>query len=412
MSLLNCDIIKIITNFDDFTIYKNEFLEVKILIDEIIKKPLIFFQLGDGEGKKTRLLNTFFLPVFNENLAKPTGKGQLSLNELKKITEFLYTEKKTFEYNVLGSSVNFSPSPKIYENCMKFYNDTINIENIFEINFNFKNINAENNENYLISEKEYFEKIEFYKILFSKKLLFASITIPFKTYLIEEDKFLSNDKILNNKYDKNNLFFSQESIEMQSINCIKKVNENKILCYNTDWIGNYELFVEIFEKLNKNISEIKILVLGAGGAANAIIFSLTQFNFSLENIYVHNRTLNNAKIIAEKFSINLFTENLKEKSNYDIIISTIPRNCETMILEDVIDFVGENSIFLDLAYTKPGTNDFTNFKKLLGLKTKNYINGIVFLLKQAYYSFELFYSRMCPRKYLKKIFLENDSIYS
>ena len=56
------------------------------------------------------------------------------------------------------------------------------------------------------------------------------------------------------------------------------------MCFNTDWIGNYEIIVELLQKINKNLSEIKILVLGAGGAANAVIFSLKQLNFLDEKV--------------------------------------------------------------------------------------------------------------------------------
>jgi len=432
MSLLNCDIQKIITNFDNFSLYKKEFLELKSIIDDTIKKPLIFFQLGDHDGKMTRFYNTYFLPVFNEKLALPTGKGQLSLDKINTIKKIMNEEiqKQIFDYKVIGTNVSFSPSPKIYEICLIDQTNKRKMNTDFDINFGFYNINYEdfkkklneaNNENEKINngipyrsnleikenDKSFYESREFYNIISNNKLLFASITIPFKTKLVElltrKDKI---NRTFNERYA-NKICYSEETVQMNSVNCIKKVNIDKIMCYNTDWIGSYEIIVDLLQKLNKDLSEIKLLVLGSGGAANAILFSLIQFNFCKENIFIFNRTQDKAIILAKNFNINIWSyQGIKdEKLIFDIIISTVPSDCDTKILESLTNNVNENTILVDLAYVKPGSDSITNFKKHLGIKSKNYIDGILFLLKQAYYSFEIFYAKICPRIILQENFL-------
>ncbi len=429
MSLLNCDIIKIISNFDNFSANKKEFLEINLFIKGLIKKPTIFFQMGEADGKMTRLQNNYFLPVYNENLSLPTGKGQLNLDEITKLRILFDQDKqKILEYKVIGTNVTYSPSPKIYESCIKNLKINKKFETDFLVDFSFQNINFDDylkkinseNQNKKIIEKSIFEPSEFYNVIFSEKLIFASITIPFKILLI--DLFYDRNKITNkilindseNKsletINRNKLQFSEESLIMNSVNCIKKVNKNNIVCYNTDWIGNYEIIVELLGKLNKDLCDIKILVLGAGGAANAIIFSLKQFKFSNENIYIANRTEEKAISLARKFNVNIFFEKKKEdllerKIIYDIVISTVPKDCELIFLYSIIDFVNENTFLLDLAYTRPNLNLTTNFKNILGAKSNNYLDGILFLLKQAYFSFELFYSKICPRSQINHEFL-------
>ncbi len=480
MSLLYSDVLKLITNFDSFSLNKKEFLELKLFMDNLIKKPLIFFQLGEAEGKLTRLANSFFLPVYDSNLALPTGKGQLSLEEIEVLRRsFLYKEdfafrhKKRFDYKVIGTSVAFSPSPRIYQECVEFLESKGKLESDFNVEFGFQNINYEEfltnnfNENSNKSStssanitsnfsgkklnmdsdknldlkikfeentkelevnnnnKASFEASEFYSLLFNNnKLLFASITIPFKTLLIDlhsgaesrfkdfysnkKNKTISDAISYSSRCEaKNKLIFSEETLKMNSVNCIKKVNNDRIMCFNTDWIGNYEIIVELLQKINKDLSAVKILVLGAGGASNAILFSLQQFNFLNKNIFIENRSRPKALLLAKKFNLNLFNNKLNEKKKikFDIVISTIPKDCEVHILEALLDNVCERTVLVDLAYTKPGSGLITNFKKVLGCKSDKYVDGILFLFKQAYYSFELFYAKICPRGMLQEVFL-------
>ena len=46
------------------------------------------------------------------------------------------------------------------------------------------------------------------------------------------------------------------------------------------------------------------------------------------------------------------------------------------------------------------TNFWRNLSKTV--KKENYIDGLEFLLRQAYYSYEIFFGRIAPRRYLKE----------
>lgn len=67
------------------------------------------------------------------------------------------------------------------------------------------------------------------------------------------------------------------------------VRNNKLIGHNTDLIG----FRKALDELGENIDKKEVLLFGAGGAARAVVYSLSAMNVSV--IYVVNRTLKRAE---------------------------------------------------------------------------------------------------------------------
>lgn len=101
------------------------------------------------------------------------------------------------------------------------------------------------------------------------------------------------------------------------------VNENgRLVGYNTDGTG----FLEGIKKELTSLTDKKMLLIGAGGAARAIYFTMAQAG--LKNIDIANRTISQAEYLVENcpFPENSQVLSLKEAeeqlSNYDLIVQT------------------------------------------------------------------------------------------
>ena len=131
-------------------------------------------------------------------------------------------------------------------------------------------------------------------ILSIKNLKGCNITLPFK------------EKVLN--FGKP----TEDVIEIGSANTIKKTEEEVIL-YNTDWLGFLSHLKELINPKNK-----RVLILGAGGTARAVIYALKKVN---AEIYLWNRTFQKALNLSERFQIRVLTK-INNLSDFDIIVNT------------------------------------------------------------------------------------------
>ena len=141
------------------------------------------------------------------------------------------------KYLVIGNPISHSLSPKLHNYWIKNHN-----------------INA-------IYEKEKLNEDELDKLFTNmrdKKVNGANVTVPFKKAVIP---FL--DKL------------SAESESTQAVNTIYLEND-KLIGHNTD-IDGFELGIK---KINYDISNKKIFILGAGGVVPSIIYALNKMKVS------------------------------------------------------------------------------------------------------------------------------------
>ena len=99
-----------------------------------------------------------------------------------------------------------------------------------------------------------------------------NITVPFKKKIIPHLEVLSG-----------------HALKTQSVNTVC-LNKGNVTGYNTD-IDGFELSIK---KLNYDVGNKKIVILGAGGVVPSIVYALKKMNAT--QIYLSNRTKEKAQI--------------------------------------------------------------------------------------------------------------------
>ncbi len=166
--------------------------------------------------------------------------------------------------------------------------------------------------------------------------------------------------------------------------------------YNTDWIG----VVEVLEKTT-SLKGKKVALLGAGGAARAAAYGVTQRGAELA---VFNRSVEKGLELAREFGGKYYSlESVQEVKNMDIIF-----NATSLGLEDKnetpIDkkFITEKHIVFDAIYIPYETRLLREAKE----KGAKIIHGTEMLLYQGLEQFRLYTGRQAPEEEMRKVLLE------
>lgn len=175
--------------------------------------------------------------------------------------------------------------------------------------------------------------------------------------------------------------------------------DGRLIGFNTDWLGA----VTPLEKITK-LSGKKALVLGAGGAARAVVFGLLEKG---ANVTIFNRTRKKAIDLAKEFNCqetNLSVES--EIGNFDIIINTTsvgmkPLDDQTPI---TVKYLTEKQIIFDIVYDPFETKLLREAKK----RGAKIIYGTEMLLHQGTAQFEIYTSRKAPEAVMRKILYEKN----
>ena len=246
------------------------------------------------------------------------------------------------KFIVIGNPIDHSLSPKLH-------NYWINQNNINAI-YDKKNLKEGDLEN-LISQVR------------DKKIDGINVTLPFKKLIIP---FL--DKL------------TLEAQKTQSVNTVY-LNKKKVVGHNTD-IDGFEMSIQ---KSNIDLSNKKVLILGAGGVVSSIILALTKMKVS--RVIVSNRTKEKAENLKQIFN-NIIVIDWGEVPDFDMII-----NATSLGLKEddeiPLDFslINKDKFFYDVIYNPKETG----FLKI-GKKTGNIaINGKLMFVYQAYMAFNIWH---------------------
>lgn len=155
--------------------------------------------------------------------------------------------------------------------------------------------------------------------------------------------------------------------------------DGKLIGYNTDGLG----FLKGLDAYLTNIEGQKILVIGAGGAARAIYFTLAKEKPI--QIDIANRTLEKAVQLIEEcpYSISSKALTLKDASSelgeYDLIIQTTMIGMEPNITEQPItlEYLRENSVVCEIIYNPLETRILLEAKSI-GARVQNGIDMFVY----------------------------------
>ena len=180
-------------------------------------------------------------------------------------------------------------------------------------------------------------------------------------------------------------------------------NENgKLKGYNTDMIG----FLDPIKKKNLAIKDSQVLLLGAGGAARAIVTAMIKEKAN--KITIVNRTQENANKLADfakKIGGNADAVSIQKANeligDYKFIINSTSIGMKNEPSPISTRNISKNSVVYDIVY-QPINTDLIKKSKENGATI---IYGYEMLLSQAACSFEIWHKMEAPYDVMKKALL-------
>ena len=275
----------------------------------------------------------------------------------------LTRKKMSKTFAVIGDPIDHSLSPNIHSAAFR----ELNLENSYIA--------------YRIPKEELSEGIESLKKI---KIDGFNVTIPHK---VEMMKYL--DKM------------DESCSIIGAVNTVTN-NEGILKGYNTDMDG----FLDPFKKKEIKIQDKKVLLLGAGGAARAIVAGIAKEK--AKHITIANRTLENANNLAQfanKIGLNANTITIENVGNnlkdYDIIVNATSIGLKNEPSPISLESIKPETIVYDIVYM-PMNTDFLKKAKEQGAKI---IYGYEMLLGQAVRAFEIWHGIEAPYNAMKKALL-------
>ena len=262
----------------------------------------------------------------------------------------MMTEKKL--YAVLGYPINHSLSPKIHQFWLRKY----------QIDANYLSLPVP--KNYLAEILPSLPKMGFHG---------ANLTVPLKETALP----LCDD-------------LSDAAQKIGAVNTIS-FKDTKIYGDNTDANG----FMTALKYKYPTHQPQKALLIGAGGAARAVLYAL--LNEKTPNIILYNRTIARAQALCDEFSGNYPDSNIEVSKKLQVI-----ENIDLIVNSSICGMNGENDIAFDFTkYQQPIIAYDLVYKPLktkflADAKRANHhaMNGVDMLLYQAAHAFDIWFGVM------------------
>lgn len=177
------------------------------------------------------------------------------------------------------------------------------------------------------------------------------------------------------------------------------VSSNGVLKgYNTDWLGAVAPLEKVTTLKNK-----KVALLGAGGAARAIVFGLMKKG---AQVTIFNRSLGKAKLLAKEFGCKAASlDEISQIKDMDIIINATSVGLNAHNDETPLDkaFITNKHIVFDIIYAPFETRLLLESKEQ-GAKI---IHGLEMLFEQGIAQFKLYTNMDAPEEAMRSVLLES-----
>ena len=249
------------------------------------------------------------------------------------------------KYLVIGNPIEHSLSPKLHNHWIK--------KNNIDAVYDKKKLNENDIEGTILKVR-------------NGEIDGINVTIPFKKSVIP---YLDQLTPLAN--------------EAQSVNTIYK-EKNKVIGHNTD-VGGFELGLK---RINYNVKNKKVFILGAGGVVSSIILALKKMGSS--KIILSNRTKEKAEALKKIYS-DLEIIDWGKTPDFNVIINATSlglKNHDEIKL-DYTD-IGSNKLFYDVIYN-PRQTKFLSKAKQFGNQIEN---GKMMFVYQAHQAFTVWHKIM------------------
>jgi len=210
------------------------------------------------------------------------------------------------------------------------------------------------------------------RTLITQKLSGANITLPFKKEAYELASSHSN-------YAK----------MAEAVNTFE-FKEGEIIGHNTDGIG---LVRDLEQNLHVDLNGKKILLIGAGGAAEGVIYSIlekkpNELTLTNRTIEKSNTIQNKMHAYAQSFDVSLNAIEIAKLPHhyFDVIINATSASLNDADLNIVDQVFHKSSLAYDMMYGKE-----TNFLKQAKSQASQTSDGIGMLVEQAAEAFYIWH---------------------
>lgn len=284
-----------------------------------------------------------------------SASGQLPFHEMNNIYKIKKLSRKTKIAGLIGNPVEHSWSHIIHNAAF----EKLGIDAVY-LKFRVDKL------------KEF---IDYFKKM---SVIGFSVTIPHKIDVISH-----LDKI------------DETAKAIGAVNTIVAKN-NKLIGYNTDCEG-----AMLALKKNAKIRGKNVVIIGAGGSSRALAYGLKKEN---ADTTILNRTIKNAKIIADDFGCGYGSLSDLKGLDYDILINTTPVGMHPNFDKSPVNpkCIKENSVVFDIVY-----NPFkTELLKIAEKKDCTIINGFEMLVNGAALQFGLWTGKEAPEYLMRKKVLD------
>jgi len=335
------------------------------------KDDVITFCMGEA-GLISRVLAVKlggFLTFASLNIKSATAPGQLTATELKELYRFDSINDKIELFGVIGSPVAHSASPAVFNTCFEKE----------KMNRLYLPLLVED------GQREF--DIFLNNILKRTWLNFKgfSVTIPHKHNALD--------------YAKNRGGFVEPLAERIGAANTIVINENgKINLYNTDCAGAMEAITENMKIERKDLRNVPVAVVGAGGVARAVVVGLTDVGAGVK---IYNRTVQKAERLAKEFDCECAGLDDLPNLNAKLLI-----NCTSLGMYPDIkctpvlkEYLSSDMVVFDTVYNPAQTLLLKEAKKI-GAKT---IDGLSMFVNQAAAQFKLFTNKVPDRALMRKV---------
>ena len=165
--------------------------------------------------------------------------------------------------------------------------------------------------------------------------------------------------------------------------------------YNSDWVGAMEALKEA-----TTLDAKRVMLLGAGGAARAIVYGLKRNNAS---VTILNRDAAKGRQLAKEFGASFggTLEDLGSFSDYDVLVNATSIGFGTEESPVIAESIKSGIVVLDAVFVPP----CTTFLKAAQDRGCKVVPGYRMLIHQALFQFELFTGKKPPFEVMEKALL-------
>ncbi|HDY67371.1 MAG TPA: shikimate dehydrogenase, partial [Candidatus Scalindua sp.] len=348
------DIVKVVTYANDITDNVRIFELLKIA-----NVPTISFCMGEY-GHISRILTRKFgglLTFASLKKGKESAPGQLTIDELSNIYHFKKTNKETKLYGVVGNPVSHSISPVIHNSSFveKGLNSVYVPMKVLDIETFIKD----------------FRKMDFQGF---------SVTIPHKESILP---FLDDIDYTASKIGAINTVVNQDG---------------RLTGHNTDCMAAIKGLEDGMEGNKGALKGKKVAIIGAGGAARAIVFGLKEKGC---DIIIYNRTIERAKRLSDDVGCKYRRFEEISELNTDILINSTSIGMFPNVEESPVpkNALKKAMIVFDAVYNPIETRLLRDAEER-GCHT---VNGLTMFINQAAEQFRLWTGIEPPVELMKNV---------